>query len=717
MGVEKNGLRELDLPPEIETDKTDFIQDFYNPSLERSVEYKRGVGYFTSSWMEYAARGVSGLAENGGTAKWIMSPILDERDWKAFEEGNKARIDEELYKSLEREVEDLETGLKNDTLNTISWMIADGLMEIKFAIPEGDLQGDFHDKWGVLTDDQGNRVAFHGSQNDSKKATENYESYDIFCDWLGDREESRVDTHESRFDRLWNDEKENLRTYSLPEGVREQIIEKREQDNRPYSKPEGKNNDEGMAVPEWVEKRPYQKKAVKQWMNDSGQGILKMATGTGKTLTSLLAAHELSEVLDGRLSLVVAVPYQHLVKQWSEDIREFGLEPVLAYGSRSSWEGELSKYVTEYNVGSRDYVAVVTTHKTFSMPHFQSLLNRMDGSETLLIGDEVHRMGASGISDELPKHIKPRLGLSATPERHYDDEGTDKLLDYFGGISYEYGIQKAIDSGSLCEYYYVPHIVELTEEEQVEYERLSKKIAELFRYSGGDDISDFDLEENENLQAKLFARARLVGTAKNKLTKLKELLSQQESVKHTLVYCGDGSVKPEDEGEETKRQVDAAVEMLGKDLGLLANRFTADESDRERQELLKDFEKGDLQALVAIRCLDEGVDVPATRKAYILASSSNPRQFVQRRGRILRNYEGKENAVIHDFIVKPPDTAALSTDAERFNTERRLVKKELERVETFAEAAKNHPDVVPDWIPSSEGSVDELRKEFNLQAI
>ena len=145
--------------------------------------------------------------------------------------------------------------------------------------------------------------------------------------------------------------------------------------------------------------------------------------------------------------------------------------------------------------------------------------------------------------------------------------------------------------------------------------------------------------------------------------------------------------------------------------------FTAKESDKERQELLEDFEKGDLHALVAIRCLDEGVDVPATRRAYMLASSSNPRQFVQRRGRILRNHPGKDYAVIHDFIVRPPQSISLSADEKRFRIERQLVKKELERVNTFAEAAENYPDVVPDWIPSSEGYIDDLRNEFDLQAI
>ena len=717
MESEKGDLRDLDLPPEIETDTTDFIQEFYNPTLSRAVEYKRGVGYFTSSWMEYAAEGISELAKNGGKAKWITSPILEEKDWEAFEVGEEAKQDETLYQSLEKTVDDLEEGLKKDTLNTISWMIADGLLEIKFAVPQGGLHGDFHDKWGIIQDKNGNRVAFHGSQNDSKKATENYESYDIFCDWLGEREEQRVDKHEGRFDKLWKNEKANLKTYSLPEGVRDQIVEKRERDDRPYPEPDDtQHNEKKMKMPDWVEARDYQDEAVKEWMRDNGQGILKMATGTGKTLTSLIAATRLSELQEDKLSLVVAVPYQHLVEQWRGDVEEFGLNPVLAYGSRSNWENRLSRFITEYKTGSRDYVTVITTHKTFSSSHFQAMVGKMNGAETLLIGDEVHHMGASGISESLPEHIRARLGLSATPERHYDDEGTEKLKEYFGGgVSYEYGIEEAIERGSLCEYYYVPHIIELTEEEAVEYEKLSKKIAKLFQYSDGD-LSDFDLEENQNLQTQLFKRARLVGTAENKLIRLKELLSEEESVEHTLVYCGDGSVEAE-ESNETKRQVEAAVEMLGNELGLLVHPFTAKESDKKRQELLQDFESGDLQALVAIRCLDEGVDVPATRTAYILASSSNPRQIVQRRGRILRNHPGKDHAVIHDFVVRPPKSISLSGDADRFNTERKLVKKELERVETFAEAAKNYPDVVPDWIPSSEGSIDDLRNEFNLQTI
>jgi superfamily II DNA or RNA helicase len=309
------------------------------------------------------------------------------------------------------------------------------------------------------------------------------------------------------------------------------------------------------------------------------------------------------------------------------------------------------------------------------------------------------------------------LGLSATPERFYDDDGTETLFDYFGeGVVFEYSLKKAIEEGALVEYYYLPHVIELTDEEAEQYSALSSKIARLAAQQGGD-LGDADLQGNTSLKHALFKRARLIGTAANKLEKLQDLLEDRNEIEHTLVYCGDGSVEDDMTGQ-TKRHVDATVDILRDDLHLAVNRFTARESQSEREVLLEEFETGELQALVAIRCLDEGIDVPATKTAYVLASSSNPRQFVQRRGRILRKHPSKDHAVIHDFIVAPPKTGAGgAVDDDEFKTERRLVQKELERVNLFSEAARNHPDDDVPGLPTSSGSLSELKTRYNLRQL
>lgn len=467
-------------------------------------------------------------------------------------------------------------------------------------------------------------------------------------------------------------------------------------------------------VPDWIDQRQYQKQAVEAWVSSGGQGILNMATGTGKTITSLLAANRLYE-LQGSLPMIIAVPYQHLVDQWAEDVEQFGGSPVKAYKSRSKWESKLVTQLTEHNVGSRDVVTVITTHTTFSSDHFQDIISRLDGAETMLIADEVHHLGADYLRTKLPDQIRARLGLSATPSRWYDDKGTESLFQYFGGgVVFEYDLADAIEHGHLSEYYYIPHIVELTEEEAETYTALSKKIGKLASRVSGD-IGDADLQSNERLQQLLFKRARLIGSAENKLHVLQNLIEQESEIDHTLVYCGDGKVETDSVSDDVIRQVDAAVKLLGNRLGLYVHRFTAREGQETRQRLLSEFERGSLQALVAIRCLDEGVDVPATKRAYFLASSSNPRQFIQRRGRILRTHPNKKYSVIHDFIVSPPDTVRPDAkEPTQFNLERKLLKKEFQRLTTFAEAARNHPDTAPHHIPTTPGSIQELRESFNL---
>lgn len=469
----------------------------------------------------------------------------------------------------------------------------------------------------------------------------------------------------------------------------------------------------GLRQPDWVEQRPYQREAANRWFEADCQGILKMATGTGKTVTSLLAAEKVAKLLDNNLALIVAVPYQHLVEQWTEDLETFGAVPVLAYKSRRRWQEKLQRQVLAFNNDARKNVTVVTTHATFASESFQKELSRIKREEQMLIADEVHHLGAPHLRQSLPESIPMRMGLSATPSRFYDDEGSDALERYFGGVVYEYPLDRAIQNGALCEYYYIPHIVELTPEEATEYDRLSTRIGKLASRLDGN-LGDADLQSNTKLKQALFQRARLLGTAEEKLTKLAELLRAQGDVSHTLVYCGDGSVETGVE-ERTQRHVDATVELLRTELGIKARRFTAEEDQDERQRLLEQFERGEVEALVAIRCLDEGVDVPATKTAYILASSSNPRQFIQRRGRILRKHPGKDIAVVHDFVVAPPQREGGLTGSESvIRAERSLIRKELERVEMFADSARNHPDANVDGIVSNERSLQELKRRYGL---
>jgi superfamily II DNA or RNA helicase len=483
-----------------------------------------------------------------------------------------------------------------------------------------------------------------------------------------------------------------------------------------------------LTLPGWLTPRPYQTEAVEAWKTGQGQGILNMATGTGKTITALVAATELYELQGDRLALIVAAPYTHLVDQWTADLEAFGAIPFRAYGSRTTWTDQVTAAITEFAGGVRDLITIVTTQATFSTDHFQGLLERLDGSRTLLIADEVHHMGAPHMRQNLPGEIRARLGLSATPERWYDEEGTGALMSYFSsGIVFEYGISEAIANGYLSKYYYVPHIVELTADEAESYYAISRAIVRLLDDEDGEEGGGggMSLQDNEQLKQLLIRRSRLIGTARNKIEILRELLTEigPSNLIHSLVYCGDGSLEVDDEGSsdiketqtdpDVKRQLRIVTELLGRELGVRAHQFTYEENEATRERLLRDFEEGELQALVAIRCLDEGVDVPATKSAFMMASSSNPRQFVQRRGRILRPHKDKRHSTIHDFIVAPP--APLEDNGlDTFSVERNLLRRQLQRVETFTNNAINHPDAELGGIPTTQGSLRDLKRNFNL---
>jgi superfamily II DNA or RNA helicase len=645
---------EIDIPRVIDTSNTDFIDEFYIPLLSRSVEYKRGVGYFTSNWAKSAARGLAQLAENGGTAKWLTSPQLSEEDWQAIVEGSQAKRDKRLRKALRCSIDDLRNDLEQDTREAIAWMIADGLLEIRLAIPENSLSGDFHDKFGIFYDSDDNRVAFHGSKNDSEQALRNYEAYTIDCDWLSKRDREGVDYHEQRFDELWENKNDNVAVYTIPESIEKELEDLREYDSPPYN-PEPDDSKE-------ITLRDYQSEAVNSWFQNGCRGLFEMATGTGKTFTALAALEEYLEEEDDQVITVIAVPVTHLATQWAEEMETFGLDsPKMIFGSvNPDWKSDLSKLVSNINIGLRDQGFVITTHKTLSHSYFREKLDSAN-CKTVLIGDEVHRLGSADQRKGLLASYDARIGLSATPERHYDEEGTTYLLEYFNGIVFKYTLGDAIPE-YLTPYDYHPVIVEMTHEELEEYKELTKQVAAA---SASDDTPD---EIVEHLAMK---RSQLVKNAENKYDALRDVLDEIGEVDHFLAYTN-------------PQQIDRMQEVLN-EYGIIQHKFTYQEDDDERQRLLELFDKGDYDALVAMRCLDEGVDVPSTRQAILMSNSGNPMQFVQRRGRLLRQYEGKDKAVIYDVIVVP----SLNPPPGVQESEKNMLRKELDRFEEFADNARN----------------------------
>ena len=422
--------------------------------------------------------------------------------------------------------------------------------------------------------------------------------------------------------------------------------------------------------------RPYQQQAVINWFKNRGRGTLKMATGSGKTITALAIATELYQKI-GLQVLLILCPYRHLVTQWARECEQFNLQPILAFETVYNWQDQLSTALYNVTSGNQAFVTVITTNSTLIGTGFQSQIPFLP-EKTLIIGDEAHHLGSPRLEASLPRSVGLRMALSATPERYFDDDGTDSLLSYFGPIlAPELTLADAIAQGALVPYLYYPILVELTPSEALIYAKLTQRIG-------------WALAENDNwatnttLTALLMQRSRLVGAAANKLEALRQLMANRLHTHHTLFYCGDGYV---DTSTSSRRQLEAVTRLLGKELGYRVNTYTAETPLAQREEIQQQFEQGQLQGLVAIRCLDEGVDIPAIQTAVILASTGNPRQFIQRRGRILRPHPGKKRATLFDMIVLPPQL-----ERDTWEVERNLLRKELKRFIEFALLALNADD-------------------------
>lgn len=658
-------FRDLSLRVTLDTSSADLITDFFIPLLSQSVKYDRGVGFFSSGWIARAAEGMTSFARNSGKARWITSPILSAKDFEALKTGEEARRNPLLHDVLKRNLDVLERDLRSDTLSALAWMIADCILEFRLALPRGRLDGEFHDKFGVFTDGEGNRVSFNGSYNDSIQGLRNYESLKVFVSWRSEYA-NLVDSDNNRFERLWCGQDPNVQVFEIPEAIHERIIRLRTEE-RPYPMPRMLHigAESMLSLPKTLALRDYQDEAINAWFDGGKRGFLEMATGAGKTITALAASVRLFE-REKRLAVIVTCPFQHLVDQWDEEGKEFGYRSILAYQNKNDWIDDLNHKVMEFNAGDQRFISVITTHATFCSDDFQATIARLEGP-TLLVADEAHHLGAEESRLRLPLRVHFRLALSATPNRWFDEEGTAFLREYFGETVYSFPLDKAIGT-CLTLYYYYPHLVELTDEELLRYGKLSSQIAKL--------VNRKDEKSQDHLKMLLIRRAELLNKAVNKLACLSQLIDEEADLKHTLFYCA-----PE--------QIDKVSQLLGLEKGLMVSQFTNRESMNKRRELLAGFAEGRWQALVAMHCLDEGVDVPSTRAAYILASSGNPREFIQRRGRILRRAEGKAHATIHDLIAAPPRASSADFADATFASERSIVRHELARFKEFAGLALN----------------------------
>jgi DNA phosphorothioation system restriction enzyme len=677
---------ELEIPRSIKSTRVNPITGFFIPVLKAATKYDVAVGFFTTEWVRDAAEGVAHFAANGGEARWIISPILSASDYETLRDSTGEFAPDQIRKKINHSFGTLFAGLREDTKTVLGWLIKDGIIKFRVGVPVNELDGMLHAKMGIFVDREGNRVAFSGSYNLTKRAATNWERIDIYCDWKSEDARERVQEIEDDIKEMWGGHDTNLKMYEPSDEALQPFLREADRTSRPYSVLMKVTSQERFSVPPDFlidgKLRQYQESAISAWLKNNGRGVFSLATGAGKTVTALAAVSRVAnfhEVKQANLLVVATVPYHHLADQWAKEAAAFGFTPVVCYGGHATWIKKAQQAITAMTSGLDRIVFFVAVNDTFQSELFQRLLSGPNRS-VLLIADEMHNLGASSYLSMLPTHVRFRLGLSATPIRHGDEEGTKGLEQYFGPVVGEFTLGDAIKSGFLCPYYYYPVPAELNADEMVEYKDLSVRIGKAFAAGGGDED-----QPGGYLQALLIERARLISRISSKLALLGDILREKKDTKYNLVYCGDAK-------DEGVKQVDKALQLIGVSLQMKANKFTAEESADERRVLLDEFSKGERQVLVAIRCLDEGVDVPRTETAYILASSTNPRQYIQRRGRVLRNAPGKKTATIYDFIAVPNLEDLARTNPAAFEIERRLVRKELERISEFAELSLNPGD-------------------------
>ena len=610
------------------------ISSIINPLLGQTKTYKRSVGFFSSSAFDFLNEGILNLAQAGGKIFLITSPKLSEEDVKAINIGYnfKELVKNKFIGEFESALEEL----SDSNLQLVSELIANDILNIRI-VSKKNSRGMYHDKLAILYDFKGNRLAFTGSNNESGAAYgDNYEKVRVFKSWI---DSERVDDEEIEFDEIWKGENKFLDTHSFNDALKKSIIEI--MNNKKASKLTVKN--------EPYKLHDYQELAIQKWTENNNNGFFVMATGTGKTVTALYALKGALEKEE--LFTVITVPYKHLVAQWTEDVEKIipNVKIIKVYGEMPHWENKIKDAIYSNRYGEKKNIVIISTISSFYSDRFDSINHLIKGKRLLLV-DEAHNFLKKIYANKYYINYDYKIGLSATPVFGKDEKKTYDLVNFFGGIVFELPIEKAIGK-HLVNYYYHPIYVYSTENDEKQFLHYNKLMSQCFDKDG-------KLIDEEKFTKAYRGRLRSISVAENKMYKLNNLIDEIGDRDHFIIYCSDGKIY--DENEDNIRHLEKVVLMLN-DKGLKPSQFTASETMDDRMRLIDNFNEGRISTLAAIRCLDEGVNIPSIKTAIIVSSNDNYREFVQRRGRILRKHKIKTTADIYDFIVLPsPDCVGIA---------------------------------------------------------
>ena len=682
----KMDLKSLQLRPVYSSKEHDLLEEFYNPVLGLATKYDRVTGFFSPRVLAMASRGFSKFLYNGGKIRLLTSIELDENTIRLIKESkNPQLIDEVLFKQILQSSSELE----KNYLSIFSYLLNNDQIDMRVACVKEE-NAIMHEKVGIVTDTNGNKLSFSGSNNETENGwTRNIEQFKVFRSW-NEVENVFLSADIEDFEQLWNSDDEDTVTIPVSQAIKQGIIKA-----YPPRKPSGSQGGNGTSGGDdgpdtggenggeeqgpGVTIREYQQRAVNSWVQNAYNGIFEMATGTGKTWTALFALDKMIKET-GCKFITIAAPLKHLVEQWKDDIvKIFPQARIITVNSDyPDWREKLPRIVRSDVKNLTDVITIVmTTYASFAGEDYKKIMSSYPEVNACLVADEVHNARTEKILEGL-KLFKYKLGLSATPKNEYIDNDdpeskTNQMISLFGGIIYRYPLEEAIGK-DLVRYNYYPFFVYLNDEEMQEYERLSQQIS----YQLDTDDSD---KNTELVTALLNKRAMIIKNAEDKSKRLPDLLKNLKGsgqYKYLLIYC------------DNKEQINS-VQAILEDNYIFSSKITFEESLPDRRARLKNFADGKIDCLVARKCLDEGVNIPAARIAILIASNTDQREYIQRLGRILRTYTNKETgfvkdkATVYDFVVLPP--------IEKIERYRYMAQNEGRRVKFFMDHSDNAYEV------------------------
>ena len=691
-------FQDLSIKHSYDSVRDDLYADFFSPVLAISCECKRLGGNFTSKYFLKIAEGMRTFIENDGIMKLVVLPNFSQEDINAINSGLKNE-DDVLLENWINDYDDIEEEFTRDHTKALAWMIKKGFLDIKI-IKIKDSQGktvrlsDLDDisvlkqKIGIFRgkgDDE--FITFRGNldyDNDERE----YSSITVYKYW-DSSVEKYCDRDYQEFENFWEGEEfEYIQNYKfqaldLPNAVKQNLIK-----IAPESKSEIKLERPLML-------RDIQREAIVEWKKNKFQGIYEMATSSGKTRTAIGSIKEL-EKQNEKFVTIVGVPTEVLGVQWKEVLEGWGYKTILTMGS-ADWKTQMGDAIRLYENNETDNLCIVTSYATYVNEKFHDKL-RQTKIKKLLIADEVHHAGAPDAQNGLIPDYDYRLGLTATLERYFDPEGTKIVEDYFGGTVYNYKMAQGIDAGTLSKYKYHMRLVDLTPKEYVKYRNHSIIMARNWKkaFKQRDPVA-YEIYKNAANK-----RADVVKNAFNKLEELKDILSQfKPKMTYGLIYCNKGG------------QIDDVQKILNEYRPLHYSRKVTDKDTPKREqkdEVFEALKKGDCDVVLAIKILDEGWDCPEVKNCILMASTGNEKEYIQRRGRLLRTFGGlypdgstKERAIIYDICVMPD--IPESDEEDLVTMEQSLIRNELSRMEIMAKSAENDEEC--------REFINKLRKKLN----